>query len=225
MTDLVDEVKHSFELTKEGNDSPIQLITGDEDDLAPGFTAMRAYYEQRLIAITRRAYRFFAGGTLSRNADELMATTGEQMLPTLVATLLRAFADGVLIGQQNEQIVRMALHFHHPEHLYHDDDFLESAKHMALGLVDDDEVRDYFSEYAQGGLHHLAHSCGFAHQEVEPAKVWDLWLMTGTACVCSSFLAGQKLGTAWRERDVLDGIAIATEEVPDGSEGEDSTDS
>jgi hypothetical protein len=85
-------------------------------------------------------------------------------------------------------------------------------------------VCQYFAEYLMGGVNHLAHVTGFAHSNVEPQKVWDIWIMGGTACVCASFLAGNKLGTSWRERDVLDGIAIATEEAPVGSTGEDAAD-
>ena len=68
---------------------------------------------------------------------------------------------------------------------------------------------------------HLSHATGFAHAtDVEPNKGWDIWLLNGTACICAGYLAGHLMGTTWRERDVLDGIEIASEVNLSGSEGE-----
>jgi hypothetical protein len=101
---------------------------------------------------------------------------------------------------------------------------LKATTALGAGFADDEEVCEYFADYLMGGINHLAHVTGFAHAEVDPAKVWDLWVMGSTACICAGFMAGDKLGTTWRERDVLDGIAMATEEAPVGPTGEDTTD-
>jgi hypothetical protein len=146
------------------------------------------------------------------------------MVTPMIATLFRAFSDGVMIGHRDHHLVRMMLHFNQADALWDDDTFLQASKDLSAGFADDEEVCQYFAEYLMGGVNHLAHVTGFAHSNVEPQKVWDIWIMGGTACVCASFLAGNKLGTSWRERDVLDGIAIATEEAPVGSTGEDAAD-
>ena len=82
---------------------------------------------------------------------------------------------------------------------------------MAHGFAEDREVCDYFNTYLQSALHHMTHVTGFAHSEVVPTKVWDVWLLSGTAVITASFLAGTQMGATWRERDVLDGIEIASE--------------
>jgi len=224
MTDLIEEVRASFEKARHPEvEGPVTLVA---DDLAqaPGFMAMKAYFENRVQIVTRRGYRHFAGATLTSNADELLKLTAMEMVTPLLATTFRAFSDGVLIGQRDNHLVRMAIHFHTADNLWEDDDFLKASKELSTGFADDEEVVTYFGEYLMGGVNHLAHVTGFAHSEVDPIKIWDIWIMGGMACVCASFLAGNKLGTSWRERDVLDGIAIATEEAPVGSTGEDVPD-
>jgi hypothetical protein len=157
-------------------------------------------------------------------ADDLLAKTAEVMTAPMIATLFRAFSDGVMIGHRDNILVRMKLHFGQVDELWSDDSFLKATTSLGAGFADDEEVCEYFADYLMGGINHLAHVTGFAHAEVNPAKVWDLWVMGSTACVCAGFMAGNKLGTTWRERDVLDGIAMATEEAPVGSTGEDTTD-
>ncbi len=224
MTDLVDEVRASFE--KARGDEPKGPVTLIADDLAqaPGFMAMKAYFENRVYIVTRRGYRHFAGATLTSNADELLKQTAAEMVTPMLATTFRAFSDGVMIGHRDNHLVRMAVHFNQADELWDDDDFLKASKELSAGFADDEEVCTYFGEYLMGGINHLAHVTGYAHSQVEPNKVWDIWIMGGMACVCACFLAGNKLGTSWRERDVLDGIAIATEEAPVVTTGEDESD-
>ena len=221
MNDLVDDVRSSFEASQEavgaGNSGGTIVTTGD--DLAPAFTAMRGYYEERLLLIMRRGYRHFAGSNLPTAADDLMALTAGYLTAPMIAVSMGSFADGVMVGQQQETMVRMCLHFGNPEHLFHDDDFRASSLQMAKGFAGDDGVSEYFQEYVTGAMLNMSHVTGFAHSEVVPAKVWDVWLLAGTACVTASYLAGNKMGTSWRERDVLDGIEIASE-----SQDEDGTD-
>jgi hypothetical protein len=225
MTDLIDEVRTSFEMAKHTDTSgPVTVMTAEDVVQAPGFMAMKGYFENRINIVTRRGYRHFAGATLTHDADELLKQTAAVMVTPLLATLFRAFSDGVMVGHQDNHLVRMMLHFNQADDLWGDDDFLKASKDLGSGFADDDEVCHYFADYLMGGVNHLAHVTGFAHSHVEPAKVWDIWIMGGTACVCASFLAGNKLGTSWRERDVLDGIAIATEEAPVGHTGEDASD-
>lgn len=223
MTDLVDEVKASFESAKDDvrdDESPVTFVRADAEDLAPGFPFMQEYFAERLLAVARRGYRFHAGSTMPTNAEELIERTSEQMVPPLVATSIGAFTDGVMLGHQNDHLVKLCFYFDSVEHLYHDSDFRATSLRMAMGFAGDSEVADYFSDYVLSSLLHMSHVTGFAHREVDPGKVWDIWLLSGTACVTACFLAGTKLGTSWRERDVLDGIAIASEEDSRGSDGE-----
>ena len=224
MTDLVEEVRASFEQAKHADaQGPVSIITNDLIE-APGFLAMKAYFENRLQIVTRRGYRHFAGATMTHDADTLLKQTAEVMTTPMLATVFRAFSDGVMVGHKDNHLVRMMLHFNQVDILWDDDTFLKSSMELSSGFADDEEVCTYFGEYLMGGVNHLTHVTGFAHSEVDPIKVWDIWIMGGMACVCASYLAGNKLGTSWRERDVLDGIAIATEEAPVGSTGEDDPD-
>ena len=47
-------------------------------------------------------------------------------------------------------------------------------------------------------------------ENTDPVKVWDVWCLVGTHTVVNTYLAGYRMGCTWRERDVLDGIEIAT---------------
>lgn len=214
MTDLADEVKASFGKTHEEHaaSGPVQLVTTDEMSEVPAFETMRSYYEHRLLMWARRGYRHFAGASMPHDGDKLIEMTKPVMMAPFIATGLTAFSDGVMIGHQDDHLVQMCFRFDNVDHLFHDDDFREASNTMADGFADDDEVGEFFGTYITGGLNHLAHLTGFAHSEADPTKVWDLWLLVGTAVTCASYLAGLSLGTTWRERDVLDGIAIASEE-------------
>lgn len=215
MSTLVEEVKNSFEISREQhapNKGPVVLIKPNEDELAPGFDAAREHYGKKLLAYTRRGYRWFAGSTMPTDSDTLIETTWPVMGPLVISVLVESFSDGVLIGQREDYQVQMCFHFGVVEHLFHDKGFRETSTLMAAGFAGDREVMEYFEEYLQGALTHLVHATGFAHQEVQPNKVWDVWLLTTSAVMSASFLAGQRLGTAWRTRDVLDGIEMATEE-------------
>lgn len=214
VNDLVDEIKGSFEKSRDdvaGESPGAMVIATQGDDLAPGFQAMKEYYEDRLLMIARRAYRHFAGSNLPTDGDKLVTHTAKYLQAPMIAVTMGAFSDGVMIGHRNDHMVRMCFHFNNLEHLFHDDAYREASQKMSLGFADDREVCEYFREYVGGALAHITHVTGFAHSEVVPAKVWDIWLLTGTACVTASFLAGSKMGTSWRERDVLDGIELASE--------------
>jgi hypothetical protein len=222
MSDLADEVKDSFGKTHEEHVSngPVQLVNVQEMLEVPAFETMRAYYEARLLMWARRGYRHHAGATMPTNGDRLLELTKPVMMPCYIATGLAAFSDGVMIGHQENHLVQMCFRFDNVDHLFGDDDFREASNQMAIGFGDDTEVSEFFSTYILGGLNHLAHLTGFAHHEVDPAKVWDLWLLAGTAITAASYLAGLRMGSQWHERDVLDGIEIASEEGSHGPEGE-----
>jgi len=221
MNDLVEEIKSSFEKSKEevAGDSQVTVVRGDTDELAPGFMAMKSSYERQLLVIMRRAYRHYAGSDLPTQADELLTLTAGFLTAPMIAISMKAFANGVMIGQQSDHMVRMCVHFGNVEHLFHDDAFDTAGMQMAHGFAGDREVCEYFNTYVSGGVAQIAHSTGFAHSEIQPHKVWDVWILVGTACVTASYLAGNRMGASWRERDVLDGIEIASE-----SEGEDQSD-
>jgi hypothetical protein len=213
MSELIEQVRTSFESPKgvESN-SPVTVMRASDIVEAPGFHAMKSYFETRILILNRRGYRYFAGATMTTDADALLVETAKVMLTPTLATMFRAFSDGVLVGHQANHLVRQRIHFDQADELWAEDEFLTASMELGSGFADDDEVCNWFAEYIKGGINHLAHVTGFAHAEVEPSKVWDIWVMGGMACVCASYLAGTKLGMTWRERDVLDGIAIATEE-------------
>lgn len=221
MTDLIEEVKLSFERVRPNADGPLTVVTSaDETELAPGFQPMQAYFQDRLLMVTRRGYRHFAGSTMPTNGNELVQRTIPTMVSMMIATSLGAFADGVMVGQQIDQTVKMCIHFNALDHLWHDQGFRATSLTMAHGFAEVDEVSSYFHTYVETAIAYISHVTGFAHSEVDPGKVWDLWMMAGASCVCTSYLAGNQLGTTWRERDVLDGIEAATEEGSRGPQGE-----
>ena len=213
MTDLIDEVVASFNKTRDdhADSGPVTVVKPGDQEMAPGFNSMRSYYGDRLLAVTRRGYRHFAGSTMPTNADQLLELTSQVMAEYLLALVLESFADGVVIGHQQHQAVRIFTHFDKVDDLFTEEPFREHSRQLAKRFSDDPSVLAYFNEYVDGGLHHLAHITGFAHREVDPGKVWDVWLLVGTACMCATYLAGHHLGTTWRERDVLAGIELATE--------------
>jgi hypothetical protein len=220
---LIDEIKESFANYRDDNKlakGPLIMVPDDEDDLAPGFQAMRAYYGDQLIVAARRGYHHFAGSTMPTQGEELVLRTAPVMGPAMVKLLLRAFADGVLISQKQDYQVLISWHFHIVDALFADETFRNTSNTMATGFAADASINEFFTEYVQACLVGLAHATGFAHGEVNPNKVWDLWLLAGNSVVTTSYLAGSRLGSVWRERDVLDGIEIATEDSH-GPDGED----
>jgi hypothetical protein len=219
MTDLVDQIKTSFERAGEALSEGPTVITPDDNSLAPGFMAMKEYYQSRLMLITRRGYRHYAGSNLTTDADALVERTSEFLNAPMIAVSMGAFADGLMIGHQNDHLVKMCVHFNNVDHLFHDDNFRQSSLKMAHGLAEDRAVCGYFNEYVQNSVRHMTHITGFAHSEVVPAKVWDIWMLAGAACVTASYLAGSRMGATWLERDVLDGIEIASESA--GQDGPD----
>jgi len=216
---LIDEIKGVFETAREEQTEetgPVVVTHRLDEELANGFNAMRGYYQEQILAITRRGYRHFAGSAMPHSADLVLLHTDPVMRPLMVALLFQAFTDGVLIAHEDDQEVKMAIHFHNVDDLFADDEFREKSTAMATGFADDEEVLTYFSEYVQSALAQLAHLTGFAHTpDAEPSKVWDVWILAGTATISAGYLAGAKLGSSWKERDVLDGIAIASGGEPD----------
>jgi hypothetical protein len=218
MTDLVDDVKNSFEKSKddvigghvEFGDG-VSLVRHDVEELAPGFMAMRQYYNDMLLVVARRGYRHYAGSSMPTDSDQLLSLTAQFLRAPMIAVSLEAFADGVMIGQQTDHLIRMMTHFNALDHVFHDSHMRGKAMTMAHGFADDREVCEYFNTYLDGALTHISHVTGFAHSEVVPAKIWDVWILCGTAVISASYLAGQRMGASWRERDVLDGIEIASE--------------
>jgi len=225
VSDLAEDVRRSFHDFRRSSDDDeaITIVKSSDEDLAPAFSEMREYYSNRLMAITRRGYRHFAGSTLPTNSTELLVETSEVMGPLMIDLLLRAFCDGVLISHQQDIQVKISWRFGLVGALFSDASFRENSTNMAKGFVGDDDVTEFFGEFVRSSLVHISHISGFAHSEVKPDKVWDVWMIAGASVTTTAYLAGNQLGTTWRERDVLDGIAIATEDHR-GSDGEDKAD-
>jgi hypothetical protein len=222
MNTLAEEVKFSFEKSRREvtGDSQFAVVSGDqESELAPGFTDMKTFYEHKLLVIMRRAYRHYAGSELPTQGDDLLTLTAEFLTPPMIAVSMSAFANGVMIGQQSDHKVKMCVHFDTVGLLFQSSTHEQAVMQMAKGFATDHEVCDYFNTYVTSGIVQISHATGFVHDEVNPAKVWDVWLLVGTACIAASYLAGHRMGASWRERDVLDGIEIASE-----AEGEDGSD-
>lgn len=215
MTDLIEEIKHSFQ---HGGEAPI--VIRPNETLGVGFQAMRDYYQVRLVAHTRRGYRHFSGSTLPSDCSEVLTLTSTVMLPGLVRILVQAFTDGVMIAHRDNHQVKISHHFGLVDTLFDDSRFRETSDAMADGFVTDPEVAEFFERYVDGCLKYLAGITGFTLGQSDPSKVWDVWIMTGTSITSSAYLAGIKLGTAWHDRDVLTEIEIVTEETH-GPEGED----
>jgi hypothetical protein len=222
MSELLKEVEDSFQHVREDNAGrgPLMMVT-DGDEFAPGFNAMRRHYQPWLMAMVRRGYHHYAGSAPQENSDEALAETATVMMPFYLGACMETFCQGVLVGHQDNHLVKMAFHFDNLDHLYHEDDFRTLAHDMAKGFASDGEVEEFFLNYLTQGLNHISHIVGFAHQtDYQYNKVWDIWMLVGTAVVSSGYLAGHTLGSAWRERDVLRDIEIDLEEVSDGVAGE-----
>jgi hypothetical protein len=227
MTDLNEEIRDSFKrctLVDAGvdsdNSSPVVALSA-ERDLPPGFEAAKEWHDKQVTVFCRRGYRKFAGSTMPTQADELGKLTVPVMMPLLVTACTRAFADGVQIGHQYEQQVKISAFFGRIDELFENREFRERSANMAQGFLEDHEVNEFFKGFVGTGTAGMAHVTGFAHREAEPNKIWDLWMLAGSSMVSAGYMAGHMLGAAWRERDVLTGIEIATEEGTDGPAPED----
>jgi hypothetical protein len=226
MSELLDEIKEAFHEAKDEfeDENPEPVTVTPAVDLPPGTMGMRNYTQQVMLVLTRRIYRWFAGATMPPIPEELLKTTTQRMLPPTTNAVIEAFAAGVLIGHRSEHLVRLAYHVHLVDALFADEDFQNSARTMATGFRDDPEIKEFFTTYISGALQYLAHITGWAHKE-QPEKVWDVWMICGISATSAAYLAGYRMGTSWYERDVLDGILIATEEITHGPEGADARDS
>ena len=179
---LIEEIKGAFETVRvehvKENDPPIQMI-GDDLKLPPLFNEMRMHYGAQALVLTRRGFRHFAGSELSScgGADELLEATSPKMIPMVLGMLLQTFADGVRLGHKDDQVIKMAFHYHVEDKLYENEHFVQGSKTMALGLNEDNEIREFFLEYLTGGIEHLTRIAGFAHTDVDPNKIWDVWLL------------------------------------------------
>ena len=192
----------------------MHLISDDDDDMV-GFPAMRETYEKLLMAALRRGYRYFAGTTMPEESDALVEKTAPVLGPPLTKLAIRAFADGVMIGQQDNPLVKMALFYNNLDELFADKDYKEAVKLLANGFSADGEVLDHFNHYLYNAVVAITHATGFAHGSGQPAKIWDIWALAGAATEAASYMAGMRMGDAWKLRDELDGIQIASKEGSD----------
>lgn len=224
MSELLDEIKEAFNEDKEqfvDDDNPVQIAHGV--DLPPGTVGMKNYSEHVMLVVTRRIYRWFAGSTAPLTSSELLKTTGTRMVGPLSNAVMEAFAAGVLIGHRSEHLVRLAHHVHMVDELFADQEFQTMARTMATGFREDAEIQEFFATYISGAAEYLSHITGFAHHE-QLDKVWDVWMICGVSGTNAAYMAGYRMGTSWYERDVLDGILIATEEITHGPEEADARD-
>lgn len=213
MTGLLEEIKESFDkarITTEADGGGPVVVGTNFPDMPEGFMAMQIYYRKVLVSLVRRGFRHHAGASMPTAADDLLKLTVPTMHPKLLAMLLQCFADGVRIGHRDDQRIKMAYHFEVMDTIYESAAFVTDSNTMALGFAEDDGIRAYFTEYLENGIAHMHHLTGFAHSEADPNQVWDLWMLIGLATIGSCYLAGHAMGSSWRERDVLDGIEIAT---------------
>lgn len=221
MSDLVGEIRAMFEKDRDeiSPESPMKMVSDSELKMTPGLRGMREYFQERINRATRRGYRLHAGAPLNPDHKQAMYDTSEPMLAHTVAIGLGAFSAGVMMGQQNDHLVRLKIFQGDPDALFEMKEFREAAKNMALGFSNDDEVVEFFTDYAKGAMEQMGVMTGFLRRSGNPNKVWDLWIFTSTGLVTASYMAGCRLGTTWREKDVLDGILMATEEGSRGPEG------
>lgn len=219
MSDLLDEMNAAFEAVHDDEDSgPVVMESNAE--MPPGVVGMKDYFSKVMLVITRRIYRWYAGATMTTDSEELLRLTSEKMVKPVTMAMLEAFSAGVMVSHRSNDLVRKCWAHDAVDHVFHDKEFMDAAKTMASGFSEDPEVWEHFTQYVAGAAEFMAHLTGFAHHEL-PNKVWDVWMIAGNSTATAAYLAGNRMGTSWYERDVLDGILIATEETSDGPETED----
>lgn len=218
MSELANQIAEAFAGTRQNKS--VHAVTTDSVQLGPAFLDMREYWCEVLLVQLRRVYRHFAGANLSHDADELLSLTSEKMIPRLMQIEFGVFTDGVLIGQNADVQVRMARHFNNVDQLFTMPVFRSTSATMATGFAGDDDVVEIFNELATQSLDLVAHGADFAHHEVDPNTIWDVWMLVGQATIPTAYIAGLALGQSWATKDTLDGIIIATEGDRSGPEAE-----
>jgi len=209
---LIDEIQAAFnsesrEAVERAGPGKLHLIDDERDgELAPGFTAMRAYYHDRLLVTVRRGYRQFAGSFLGDGIDDAVTKTMGYLGPNVTMLVIRAFADGVMIGRQNIPLVVTAFTGKKVDELFGEQEYNDQVDLLTADFSTDSEVQEHFNVYIYEALTHMTHATGVAHSENKVDKIWDVWLLTGTATLAASYLAGHRMGVSWKERDVLEGV-------------------
>lgn len=212
MPDLVDEVKESFANLKHINAAQGSVVmVSDTKDFSPGFTEARAYYNKRVLVHTRHGYRHFAGSSMPTDGEQVVITTNHSMGTRYMALMFSCYCDGVRIGHHSDPFVATCFADDAVEAMFDDVRFREPSNVMAAGFAKNSEIAAFFTEFFTESVVQISRACGFK-DTVEPAKVWDLWLMVGTSVVSACYLAGHRLGVTWKERDVLSDIEIELDE-------------
>lgn len=209
MSDLLNEVRTSFEQIPEVTgvkqvSGPVGIVGfSGPDDLVPGFRGMQAYNNDRIKVMVRRGYRHFAGRDLPELSEEAFELVRPVLSPLFALLIIEAFCDGVQVGQNTSHTVRMAVFFEKVDELFTDKAFRNDSGVMALHFAGEPEVLDFFNTYTQGAVMALAHGTGFVHNNGEPNKIWDLWMLAGTSMVTAGYIAGHQLGLAWSLKDTI----------------------
>ena len=216
MSDLLHDVRHSFETLSEATGEPTSTMGPVSTyqmaiDAVDGLEAMRSFNEDRIKAALRRAYRHFGGATLSKDNDEVFDMTKNRLGALFSALVIETFCDGIQIGSKTEPTVQMALATDETLGLFHDHEFRAASLGLALEITSDDDVGQFFTNYVVGCAMALGHVTGFAHGQDNAHKIWDLWLMAGTSMVSAGYIAGCQLGKIWTEREVVAGMETAME--------------
>lgn len=221
MTDLIDEVRRSFQTVTEATGEPtmtngavMSFETTDPDKIAPGLMAARVYYAEQTKMCLRRAYRKFAGKTLPDDSDECFRETGEVLGTLFTEMVLCAFCDGVQVGQGSSHVVQMKKFYDSLEEVFVNDTFRRDSQMMMLTFSAATDVQAFFVEFVMSSALALAHFAGFAHGHHMSHKIWDLWLISGSSMVTAAYIAGHQLGGIWSERDI---VAEMEAQINDGS--------
>ena len=123
MTDLIDEIKASFEKSKMAvdNGDGVTIVRQHRGGAGSGFPGHAGALQREAPADRASWVPVARRLAMPTDSDELMEKVSGQMTAAMIALSMSAFADGVILGHQSDPLIKMMFHFNNVDHVFHDE--------------------------------------------------------------------------------------------------------
>ena len=217
MSDLSDGLKAASEaIAKRTQESPGEpvIVGGNDEPGLPFLDEMKEFYDEQILKKVRRVYRQHLGCEPFESPSDAMCKITDNMLFGLVPVAINALSDGVQFGQKNSPTYKKFDFLNRLADLFNNTGFRNESMMFALRLADDQEAKQFVTEYLVGTVGCLGSSTGYAHCDGDNVnKIWDLWILSMKSVCMALYAVGNELGGMWAQEDVLQGILQASMEV------------